>query len=197
MKTRSRSRDESSDGGRRHHPHHGDEEEERDPPPQYKHKSNNIMIALRRLGSLPLLLGVSIAFVASYEMIRQVLLITTVNSADVERNHTYSTPHTISHQIPKIIHQTYKSNDLPHHFKVWREECIRLNPEWEFKLWTDEDNLQLVEEHYPHMLELYNSYDWYIKRVDMARYLILHKFGGLYMDFDMTCLKPFNNTFDF
>lgn len=144
-------------------------------------------LTLRRLG--PLFLGVSIAFADSY--------ITKIKSADGELKSSYFTPHANSHHIPKIIHQTYKFNDLPHHFRVWREECMKLNPDWQFKLWTDEDNLRLVEEHYPHMLELYNGYDKFIKRVDMARYLFLHKFGGVYMDFDMTCLKPFNDTFDF
>lgn len=99
-------------------------------------------------------------------------------------------------KIPRIIHQTYKSTDLPSNFKSWREECIVQNPGWEFKIWTDDDNLQLVKEHYPQMLELYQSYDMNIKRIDMVRYLYLHKYGGVYMDMDMTCLKPFGTMFD-
>ena len=32
---------------------------------------------------------------------------------------------------------------------------MRLNSDWEFKLWTDDFNQKLVEEDYPHLLELY------------------------------------------
>lgn len=73
---------------------------------------------------------------------------------------------------------------------------MRLNPDWEFKLWTDDDNLKLISEYYPELLELYNSYDANIKRIDMIRFLYLHKFGGVYMDLDITCLKPFGSIFE-
>ena len=100
------------------------------------------------------------------------------------------------YQIPRIVHQTYKSTDLPPNFKSWRDECITQNPGWEFKIWTDDDNLHLVEEHYPQLLDLYLGYDIKIKRIDMVRFLYLHKFGGVYMDMDMTCLKLFGSVLD-
>ena len=78
-------------------------------------------------------------------------------------------------QIPKIVHQEWKSTTLPQTFKIWRDECIRINPDYEFKVWTDDDNLQLVTEHYPQLLDLYNGYDVKIKRIDMIRFLYLHK----------------------
>jgi len=99
-------------------------------------------------------------------------------------------------KIPRIVHQTYKTTDLPPNFKSWRDTCIARNPEWEFKIWTDDDNLQLVKEYYPSMLDLYQSYNINIKRIDMVRYLYLHKFGGVYMDMDITCLQPFGTMLD-
>jgi len=105
-----------------------------------------------------------------------------------------NTNHSI--KIPKIVHQEWKSKELPYNFKLYREECIRLNPNWEFKLWTDEENLQLITNHYPQLLDLYNSYDVKIKKIDMIRYLYLHRYGGVYMDLDITCLQPFHNIFD-
>lgn len=73
---------------------------------------------------------------------------------------------------------------------------MRLNPDWEFKLWTDEENLQLVEMHYPELLDLYKGYNQKIKQIDMVRILYLHKFGGVYMDLDIACLRPFGSVFD-
>ena len=42
--------------------------------------------------------------------------------------------------ISRILHQTYKSSKLPANFEAWRQSCMRLNPGWEIKLWTDESN---------------------------------------------------------
>ena len=97
--------------------------------------------------------------------------------------------------IPKIVHQEYKDEDLPANMKAWREGCMRLNPDWEFKLWTDDMNQQLIEEDYPHLLDLYNGYDQKIKRIDMIRFVYLHKFGGVYIDLDVACMKPFGTIF--
>ena len=33
-----------------------------------------------------------------------------------------------------------------------------LNPDWEFRVWTDKENRELVKEHYPHLLALYDTY---------------------------------------
>jgi Glycosyltransferase sugar-binding region containing DXD motif len=96
--------------------------------------------------------------------------------------------------VPHIIHQTYKTNVLPDNLLRWREECKTLNPCWEFKLWTDEDNLDLVKTYFPELLSLYEGYDIKIKRIDAARYMMLHKYGGVYMDMDITCLRSFNES---
>jgi mannosyltransferase OCH1-like enzyme len=54
-----------------------------------------------------------------------------------------------------------------------------------------------VEEHYGFLLPLFDGYDDVnIKRIDMVRYLYLHHYGGVYMDMDFTCLKPFGSEFD-
>lgn len=77
--------------------------------------------------------------------------------------------------IPKVVHQTYSSTDLPLNYQTWRNDCISKNPEWEFKLWTDDDNSKLVSDHYPHLV------DWRKvnkKKDDLVKLLYLHKFGG-------------------
>ena len=101
---------------------------------------------------------------------------------------------TATNLVPRIIHQTYKTEVLPENFQTWREECKVLNPCWEFKLWTDENNLDLVSTYYPELLSMYQGYDVHIKRVDAARYLMLHRYGGVYMDMDLTCLRGFNDS---
>jgi len=73
---------------------------------------------------------------------------------------------------------------------------VDLNPDWEFRVWTDKENRDLVKDHYPHLLKLYDTYDVNIKRIDMVRYLYLHKVGGVYIDLDFACLAPFGDLFE-
>lgn len=47
-----------------------------------------------------------------------------------------------------------------------------------------------LQEHYPWFLPTYLAYPYSIQRVDVLRYFILHKMGGIYIDLDMGCLKP-------
>ena len=63
----------------------------------------------------------------------------------------------------------------------------------EYRFWTDADNRALIENDYPWFLPTYDAYDVPIKRADAARYFILHKFGGIYADLDMACLRPLDD----
>ena len=94
-------------------------------------------------------------------------------------------------RIPRLIHQSWKTTEVPqdiypHHWqKSWRD----LNPDWTYRLWTDEDNQNLVASDYPQFLDFYESLDAGIKKADFCRFLYLHRFGGLYVDMDYICLK--------
>lgn len=52
----------------------------------------------------------------------------------------------------RIIHQSWKTSTLPAMFSEYAESWKRHNPTWEYKLWTDEDNRELVTTHYPEFL---------------------------------------------
>lgn len=91
--------------------------------------------------------------------------------------------------IPKIIHQTWKNHDLPVPASM-PESWKALNPDWEYRFWTDEQLADFVEEFYPKLWPLYQAADKPVMKADIARYLILHKFGGIYTDIDTTCLAP-------
>lgn len=95
--------------------------------------------------------------------------------------------------IPRIIHQTWKTESLPDDFARYRESVRALHPGWEHRLWTDDDNRRLISEHYPWFLDTYDSYKHNIERVDAVRYFILLRHGGLYLDLDMECLKPIDD----
>ena len=95
--------------------------------------------------------------------------------------------------IPKIIHQTWKTEVLPERVKNWHEKIKQLHPGWEIILWTDEENLRLVKEHFPHLLDSYCALQYNIMRVDLVRYMYMTIYGGYYLDLDYELLVPFDN----
>lgn len=97
--------------------------------------------------------------------------------------------------IPKIIHQTWKSSDLPAAFQHWQKSWIEMHPDFEYHLWTNVDIEDFIHEQDNNIQELFHGYTENICRIDLARYLILQKFGGLYVDIDFECLHPHHQLF--
>ena len=92
--------------------------------------------------------------------------------------------------IPRILHQTWKDAEVPERWRPLQHTWRKNHPDWEYRLWTDAELRNLVAEHYPWFLESYDAYDHAISRVDAARYFLLHRHGGLYVDLDFECLRP-------
>mgnify|MGYP003201655246 CR=1 FL=1 len=89
--------------------------------------------------------------------------------------------------IPKIIHQTYKTTDIPEHWKEGQRKCIELHPDYEYHLWTDEMSREFIKEEYPWFLETFDGYKYPIERADAIRYFLLSHYGGIYIDLDDGC----------
>ncbi|MCM2580520.1 glycosyltransferase [Streptomyces meridianus] len=92
--------------------------------------------------------------------------------------------------IPTLIHQTWKDSDIPPTWRTWADSWRRHNPGWGYRLWTDADNREFLEEHYSWFLPVYDGYPEPIMRADAVRYFLMDHFGGLYVDLDFECLKP-------
>jgi hypothetical protein len=92
--------------------------------------------------------------------------------------------------IPRVIHQSWKTLEPPPEWRFCVESWRRHHPGWEYRMWTDEACRELVEREYPSFLSIYDAYSYDIQRFDAVRYLILHRFGGVYADLDMECLCP-------
>ncbi|KIM33666.1 glycosyltransferase family 32 protein [Serendipita vermifera MAFF 305830] len=90
----------------------------------------------------------------------------------------------------KILHQSWKDSHLPERFKAWSEQWRILHGnDWVYVLWTDADNLQLVQKYYPNFLQTYKDLPKEIYRADMARNMYMHRFGGVYADLDLIPLQ--------
>jgi mannosyltransferase OCH1-like enzyme len=93
------------------------------------------------------------------------------------------------YSIPKIIHQIWVGDaEIPQMYLDFMETWKAFHPDWEYKLWTDDD----IE-----------SFPWKNKREfdgannpgmksDIWRYEIVYNYGGVYVDADMECKRSLN-----
>lgn len=95
--------------------------------------------------------------------------------------------------IPRIIHQTWKTADIPERYRACQASWREHHPDWTYMFWTDADIEAFVVEHYPRLLGLFQSYPDNIQRVDAARYMILFYYGGVYADLDVFCRRSFDS----
>jgi mannosyltransferase OCH1-like enzyme len=102
---------------------------------------------------------------------------------------------TYSHRIPRIIHQTWKTNQVPVRWNRTVESVRQLNiNQFEYRLWTDDDMHKFVREEDPYLYKhTFLTYPLDIQRVDAFRYIVLHRLGGLYIDMDNGCSQPFDS----
>lgn len=91
--------------------------------------------------------------------------------------------------IPKIIHQTYKSNQIPEIWKPGQQACVDLHPDYQYILWTDDMAREFIAEEYPWFLSVWDSYPYPIQRADAIRYFALAHYGGIYIDLDDGCKR--------
>lgn len=94
--------------------------------------------------------------------------------------------------IPKILHRIWVGGEPPAHLVSLGLRWEELNPGWEFRIWRDGDLRWLQNQ------DLFDRAAEYVPvdgigqfKADVARYEILRKFGGVYVDFDVEPLKPF------
>jgi len=93
--------------------------------------------------------------------------------------------------IPRIIHQTWKTREVPPHLRAWHDSIRERNPGWEVRVWSDDDNRALIAEHYSWFLPVYDGYRYPIMRADVIRPFLLYHHGGFYADLDVESVRPF------
>lgn len=107
----------------------------------------------------------------------------------------FYTSHVVDHyeysdepRIPKIIHQIWLGSPLPERCKKLQKSWLHHHPDWKYILWTEKEIQQFGLTNQ----ELYKAATNYGEMSDIARYEILYRMGGLYIDTDFECLHSFN-----
>ena len=89
-------------------------------------------------------------------------------------------------RIPRIIHQTWLGPDpLPEDDARWVETWRAHHPEWEHHLWTDANLPEGLVRN-----EGYELIRHPVERSDILRLELVYRFGGVYVDTDVECLRP-------
>lgn len=90
-------------------------------------------------------------------------------------------------QIPKIFHFIWLggkplTSDMQTYIASWQQ----YHPDWQCIVWRDAD----IEKFGLQNKQLYDQSTNMGKRSDIARYEILYRFGGVYIDIDFECFAP-------
>ena len=93
--------------------------------------------------------------------------------------------------FPKILHQMHKSTDALSPLEVLlTERCKLVNSDFEYMFWNDTAMDTFVATHYPQHHTWWAAMTPVIRRVDTSRYMLMHHFGGVYLDVDVDCIRP-------
>ena len=99
--------------------------------------------------------------------------------------------------IPKIIHQCFvRKDNLPPSILHVQNTLKSLNPEWEYRLYDDQDMLDFIKANYDEkVLRAYNKINplYGAARADFFRYLLIYKVGGAYFDIKSCATRPLDD----
>lgn len=93
--------------------------------------------------------------------------------------------------IPRVIHQIWfqGQNVNIKKYKDCQKSCKKIYQNWDYILWDKKKIETMIKRDYPQYWKLYNIYPFMIQKIDIAKIFIMHRYGGVYMDMDMECLK--------
>jgi mannosyltransferase OCH1-like enzyme len=98
--------------------------------------------------------------------------------------------------IPKIIHQTWMSGEVPDDFARMARSWQVRHRSWQYHLWTNDMNRKYIKAHFPFFLTRFDSYGKDIQRVDAMKYFILLREGGIFIDMDIECFRDITPVID-
>ena len=93
--------------------------------------------------------------------------------------------------IEKNIFQSWYTRSLHPVVQEKIDNIKKMNPEYKYHLYTDEEIDKFVNEHYKgEISDCYNRLNIIVAKVDFWRYLVLYKYGGVYLDMDSSIELP-------
>ena len=75
--------------------------------------------------------------------------------------------------------------------KTWYNDYMNTYNNFEYIFWDDNKIINLLKEN-KYLLHMYNIEEAYYGKADIARYFILYKYGGIYIDADSVWVNNSN-----
>ena len=95
--------------------------------------------------------------------------------------------------IPNIIHHIWMGDKpIPETNILCANSVKEHHPDFEYKLWKDPDVDHLMRTEFAEYYEKFNELPRLIMKIDIFRYFLMYKYGGLYTDMDYFMFKPFD-----
>ena len=114
--------------------------------------------------------------------------------------------------IPLIIHQIWMQDNIafeihtelgnkikrindsivPDTIKELMIDTVKLNKEFSYILWCESNISNLIKNNYDRYYDSFSKMTL-IQKIDFAKIIIIHHFGGVYLDCDIEPIKPLNS----
>jgi len=91
------------------------------------------------------------------------------------------------------IIQTWKTNDVPAHYKHFVERIKTLNPTYNYMFFDDNAIIEFIKNKMPEYYYPFSKLTTKIQQIDFFRYLAVYYYGGLYLDLDIDTTIPIDN----
>ena len=88
-----------------------------------------------------------------------------------------------------MVHTIWLGSDIPVRYHNNIKIHQQLNPGFNFMHWSDNDIIQLLDEY--NLKNTYHSLS-FMSKFNLAKYILLDKFGGIFTDLDIKWKKSFN-----
>lgn len=99
-------------------------------------------------------------------------------------------------QVPKVIHQSWITSRMDEQMARWVRSWQVYHPGWLHILWTDAMLRTLFDHRFPagsSVRELFEQYPLSVQKCDLARLVLLQRYGGLYADADFEAKAAFDD----
>lgn len=91
--------------------------------------------------------------------------------------------------IARTFHSLWTGPPMPDHLRRYLATWTQVHPGWEHRIWTDDDLDWLQNQDLYDFAEAITKHTGQF-RADVARYEILHRHGGVWVDCDFEAINP-------
>ena len=95
--------------------------------------------------------------------------------------------------IPRIFHNIWLGDkQIPKEFLEYHENWKRLHPNWEYRLWTDQELPKIDSD----IVDLINNIKVFSSKSNVLRIYLVYRYGGVYADMDFDWNKSLDPLLD-